>query len=343
MKFSIFEILQITLMVSGFVLSMMLIIEYINVLSKGNWTRSFQKSEIFQLGVSTILGLIPGCAGDFVVVSLYIHNIINFAALLTAMIVTIGDEAFVMIAMVPFTAMKLTFVLIVLALVIGSLTNKILKNKTLIKISEVHFQTHDDEEGLPFVNGNIIKNITRISFQRALILAVIVLLVLTQFVDKKLSFSNLDWELVLFIIGCMVSTWIILIVPDHFLEDHLWKHVISKHFLKLFLWTLFSLLIIAGIYHNFDVELWVRNNLFYVLLIAVLIGIIPISGPHIIFITLFAAGTVPFSILLANSIVQEGHSGLPLIAESKKSFAAIKIIKIILALLIGVVCYYIGI
>jgi hypothetical protein len=343
MKFSIFDIIQLTLMVSGFVLSMMLIIEYINVVSRGKWTQSFQKSGTFQLIVSTILGIVPGCAGDFVVVSLYIHKIINFASLLIATIVTIGDEAFVMIALIPFTALKLTGILTVLGLISGFIVNKYFKNINFIKTHEYHFQTHEEEEGLPFMKGNIIKNLTKMSLQRILILAAISLLVLSQLISSDLSINKINWELLLFFAGCLVSTFIILIVPDHFLEDHLWEHVIKKHFLKLFLWTLGSLVVIALIYHNFNVELWVHDNLFYVLLISVLIGIIPISGPHVIFITLFATGAVPFSILLANSIVQEGHGGLPLIAESKKSFVAIKLIKIFLALVIGVVCYYSGV
>ena len=54
-----------------------------------------------------------------------------------------------------------------------------------------------------------------------------------------------------------------------------------------------------------------------------------------IFIFLFLNGMIPFSILLANSIVQEGHGGLPLLAESPSYFIKIKIIKILIAILIG--------
>ena len=75
-----------------------------------------------------------------------------------------------------------------------------------------------------------------------------------------------------------------------------------------------------------NIESWIQQNVFIMILIAVLIGIIPESGPHIVFITLFAAGTVPFSVLLASSIVQDGHTTLPLLAESKKCFIKAKII-----------------
>jgi len=84
-----------------------------------------------------------------------------------------------------------------------------------------------------------------------------------------------------------------------------------------------------------DVESWISNNMFVVLLIAVLIGIIPESGPHLLFVTLFASGTIPFSILLASSISQDGHGMLPMLAESKKGFVAVKVINMIFAFIVG--------
>ena len=75
--------------------------------------------------------------------------------------------------------------------------------------------------------------------------------------------------------------------------------------------------------------------MFIILIIALLVGIIPESGPHYLFILLFIQGTIPFSILLANSIVQDGHGALPLLADSKRSFVYIKAINFGVGLLIG--------
>ena len=88
-----------------------------------------------------------------------------------------------------------------------------------------------------------------------------------------------------------------------------------------------------------DVNSLMTDNLLIVLLIAVLVGIIPESGPHLIFVTLFAQGTIPFSILLASSIAQDGHGMLPLLAESKRGFLAVKFINVIFALLVGIIGY----
>ena len=55
----------------------------------------------------------------------------------------------------------------------------------------------------------------------------------------------------------------------------------------------------------------------------------------LIFTVLFAQGTIPFSILLANSIVQEGHGILPLLPYPKRDVIVIKVIKLTFGLLLG--------
>ena len=82
--------------------------------------------------------------------------------------------------------------------------------------------------------------------------------------------------------------------------------------------------------------------MFTILLIAVLIGIIPQSGPHYIFVLMFAQGVIPFSILIANSIVQDGHGAIPLLAESKRSFVVVKFVNLIIGFLVGLIGIYAG-
>ncbi len=84
-----------------------------------------------------------------------------------------------------------------------------------------------------------------------------------------------------------------------------------------------------------DVETWIRGNVWIMILLAVLMGLIPESGPHLIFVTMYASGILPFSVLLANCIAQDGHTCLPLIAENPKSWLTAKLLKSALALAAG--------
>jgi hypothetical protein len=129
--------------------------------------------------------------------------------------------------------------------------------------------------------------------------------------------------------------FIVSTVPEHFIKEHLWGHVIKKHLPRIFLWTFGAFVLIYVLEGYLDIEQWISNNVIWMLVIAVLIGIIPESGPHLIFLTLFVNGTIPFSILIASSIVQDGHGALPLLAESRKSFIYMKGINMIVGFIVG--------
>ncbi len=132
-------------------------------------------------------------------------------------------------------------------------------------------------------------------------------------------------------------------VPDHFLQDHIWKHIIKKHMLRVFLWSFFALLIIQVGFNFWNFEAFIKSHMVWVMLIAVLMGIIPESGPHMIFVMMFADGIIPFSVLLASSIVQDGHGMLPLLSYTLRDTILVKIFNLVFGLIIGLILYYIGI
>ena len=95
-------------------------------------------------------------------------------------------------------------------------------------------------------------------------------------------------------------------------------------------------------FHFLDVDLFVRENMLWVLFMAAVLGLIPDSGPQFIFVLLFAEGTIPFSVLLANAISQEGHGILPLLSYSVREAVIIKGYKFLLGLLIGGCAFLFG-
>ncbi len=124
--------------------------------------------------------------------------------------------------------------------------------------------------------------------------------------------------------SALFGLFVVCTVPDHCFKVHLWTHILKKRLPRIFFWTFGVLLVIHGFENYFNVESWVWENHFCVLLIAVLVGVIPESGPHMVFVTLFAAGVLSLSILLASSNVQDGHGMLPMLAVSRRSFFWIK-------------------
>lgn len=335
-------------MISSFVLVIMLVIEFINVNTHGRWTSGLENRKWLQYLISGVLALIPGCVGTFAVVSMYIHNLISFGALIAALITTFGDEAFVLFALIPGTAIKLSLIILAIGIAAGIIVDLIFKNKSFVPLKKFHFEVHKHDEHSSIIDFKQIKqNLLKISFPRGALLGGLLLIILgavtgefSEVHDHGSDHGGPDWEIISFIVVLFIGLFIIISVSDHFLEDHLWKHLVKKHFLKIFLWTFGALLFIAIFNTYLHWDAWIKSNQLIILIIALLIGIIPESGPHLIFITLFMSGSIPFTTLLASSIVQDGHGALPLLAESKKTFFIAKAINILIGLVVGLIGLY---
>lgn len=336
----IIAVLKHALMITSFVLIMMLLIEYINVQTKGIWQQGIQKNRFGQYLLGAFLGATPGCLGAFTVVSLYSHRTVSFGALVAAMLATSGDEAFVMFAMFPLQALWITTILLIVALFAGWLTDKFLVKQDRFLVKNNHdLELHQEESCQCFVAANILPQLKHMTLYRALLIVLMSGFILLL-VTGVLAHSGWDWKKITFTIGTGFALFVVLTVPDHFLKHHLWMHVIKQHLPRIFLWTFGVLLVFHYLDSYLNVEAWIQNNLLIVLLIAVLVGVIPESGPHLIFVTLFAQGSIPLSILLANSIVQDGHGALPLLAVSGRAFIMLKIVNIAFGLLLGLVGLY---
>ena len=140
----------------------------------------------------------------------------------------------------------------------------------------------------------------------------------------------------LFILLGVAALVVLCRAKAHFIRQHLWEHVVKEHFASIFLWTvgtLYALLLwetLAPVSAG-DTSL---SPVFW-LLLAIGIGWIPYSGPHFLFIKLYADGTLPLGVLMANAFVQDGHASLVLLSESRRQFVRLKSIKSLVAILIG--------
>lgn len=416
----ILEALKNSILITGLVMVMMMLIEYVNIKSHGKSFKNLKASPLRQVLVGASLGAIPGCFGGFAVVSLYTHKLLNFGALVAMMIASSGDEAFIMLAMIPEKAAIIIPSLFAIAIISGIIVNKFFK-KEEAPFSEEHYLKHNDCCGThksdpnPVFGSSIIHNLTHISRQRALLITGILLFMGailagllqhshehpeeaplyseeththshteeththiqdefsrvciqeehnftkqenqeettgTKFEEKAthahehnhehLNILDEQWINIFFAILSLAALILTAAANEHFIREHIWGHVVKKHLKSIFLWTFAALLIIHYGIRFLNIEEWIAGNIYIMILLAVLIGLIPESGPHMAFVTLFATGVIPFSVLIASSIVQDGHTALPLLAESKKSFIKAKIINMIIGLLIGSALHFAG-
>ena len=377
----LWDVLKNSLFITGLVVIMMIMIEYVNVASAGKWLERLRTSGFRQVVLGALLGLIPGCVGGFAAVSLYTHGVITFGALVAAMISSSGDEAFVMLAMIPKDALLLFGVLFIIALIFGYITNLVYKRGLNLSDCDNHFDIHHGHEAkIPSIfKLSSYRNMLHPSVKRVSVLAGIAFFVAAVFsgilehehvhgdehkhadghtcecvvhehVEQvaehhhgiELSLLDERWMNILFALLSIFVFMLVAASEDHFVNDHIWNHVVKKHCLKIFLWTAGALLVIGVALNYMDLDHWISGNSYLVLVAAALIGMIPESGPNMIFITLFSTGLAPFSVLLTSSISQDGHTSLPLLSSNKRGFLAAKIINAVIALAVGSLFYLLG-
>ena len=337
-----FHVFNHAVVITGFVFVMMLVIEYINVQTKGIWQQNLFGNSWKTYLLAGVLGALPGCLGAFTAVALFSHRLISFGAIITTMIATSGDEAFVMFAMMPEKAFLLTGIIFVVGILAGYLTDKFYDASGLLnKLAEYELPLHQEEKCDCFQKDKFFEFVFHPSLPR-LAMGVVILLLIVGVITGMLSGEAAMWKKNTLVITFLVSLFIVLSVPDHFLKEHLWNHIVKIHIPRIFLWTFGTLLAINFLMDFIHIQNWIANNMIWVLILAVLVGIIPESGPHLVFVTLFVQGSIPFSILMASSIVQDGHGMLPLLAESKRGFFAVKGVNVLVGLLVGVFGLLVG-
>lgn len=128
----------------------------------------------------------------------------------------------------------------------------------------------------------------------------------------------------------------------HYFKEHIWEHIVKEHLLRIFIWTFGALLVVETGMKFIDLKSITANYSFIMLILSAFIGLVPESGPHLIFVMLFSKGLIPFSVLFTSSVVQDGHGMLPMLSYSVKDSIRLKIINLIFGLIIGTLFYLLG-
>jgi len=272
------DVLKESLKVTLFVFGMMVIVELLMIKSRGKFGVAMKGGRWRQYLIASFLGATPGCFGAFAVVSMYVHGVVGFGALVACMIATSGDESFVMLKWFPMKALLLFMGLFVIGMIGGWIADAVGGRLGICISKECRLQVYHEDEA---------------------------------------SY-------------------------EHFFKEHIWRHIIKKHIWRVFLWTFGAMLIVHIGMEKWHLEEFVKAHMMIVLLVAVLVGIIPESGPHMVFITMYSQGLIPLSVLVASSIVQDGHGMLPMLSYSLKDSGLVKAFNVAIGLIVGGLMYLAG-
>jgi hypothetical protein len=330
-----------SLMITGFVAAMMLLIEFIHVVTRGQWNDWLARGRLGQYLLASLMGVIPGCLGAFTVVSMYSHGVLSLGAVVAAMIATSGDEAFVMFALIPRAAVALTGILFVLALLAAFVVDFFAPGQRASKAPCGELVLHAGEQPFSFSVARVRSQWEECSAARGF-MATALLLFAAALAGGQIGPPVWNWVRVTLIAVSLASLGVVATVPDHFLEEHLWRHVARRHVPRVFLWTLGALAVSGPLAGWLQIGEGVAASRWLLLVMACVIGLIPESGPHLIFVTLYAQHSVPFGVLLASCIVQDGHGMLPMLAYSRRAFIQVKAVNFLAGLVAGAAAMQMG-
>ncbi|UCH37286.1 MAG: arsenic efflux protein [Candidatus Bathyarchaeota archaeon] len=271
---TILETLKIVTMVTV----IMTLIEFLELKFEKEIREKITRKPINQYAIASVLGAIPGCTDAFFIVSLYLHGLVGFGALVAVMLSTAGDEAFVMLSMIPEEALLIFIICAIFGLIGGLTADRVVKRLKIETSQPCAIEFHKEE------------------------------------------FST-----------------------KHFFREHVYDHILKKHIPKLFLWIFLTMFFVNFLVNNYNLEPFISNlPELFLIIIAALLGLIPESGPHLLLLILYSKGLVPFSVLLVNTLSQDGHGLLPLLSYSLKDTIYVQIFTTLFSIAVGVMLYFIG-
>jgi len=333
--------LKEAVVITYFVFIMMVMVDFFNVWGRGKMSKLVGSHKLSQYVIAPLLAVIPGCMGAFMIVSFFVNGMISFGSLAGGMITACGDEAFVMLTLFPKKALLLFGILLGLGIIWGMAVDWIvtrfkLKTDEICPPEEIEAQ---EEEELSYHIS--LEKFKPLSFIRFLLLAILLFFGL-GFVGGWLGPEQWDWERVGALAVTGVAALALATVCEHYLKEHIWEHMVKHHLWKVFCWSLGAFLLVEWTSHHLNLPGLVGHNILWVLLLAGLVGLIPQSGPNLIFVVMFSQGTIPFSVLLANSMVQDGHGMLPLLSYKVRDAVLLKGLNLAFGLLTGTILYLWG-
>ena len=311
------SIIDAYVQVSVFVAFTLFVFIGLDSLTKFDIKLFLSKTQKIHVPLSAFLGAIPGCGGAIIVVTQYIQGRISFGSLVAVLTATMGDAAFLILAIEP----SIGLLIFSLGIIVGSISG----------------YTVDIFHGIQFM---LPKSKINIEYEK----------IKKTFVSK----FNIFW-IMLFIPGFffgIVTAFQIEIISETY--NSLFILVCSSGaILSIFMWSLNPLSdfqcstdksrgyisrvidttnfvttwVISGFlifeifmyFTNIDLKIFFDLWLPFVPLVAILFGFLPGCGPQVVVATFYLNGYIPLSAELGNAISNDGDALFPAIALAPKA------------------------
>ena len=284
-----------------------------------------RKGDIWQVPMASILGALPGCGGAVVVITAFARGNIRLGAMVAALISTMGDAAFLLLATEPTTYLKLMSISIFAAMISGWTVDKFHRG-------ELYSSEIKNFEKVGIGNLRVRDKLFMFFAAPGLFLGILQL--------AQIDVNNFGILVtVLGLTGAFLSISIWVLSPISAVsssKDHPFTRS-SEETSFVTVWVIAGFLAYEYSYAFFGLDLEVLAEAAWVFLpiLAVLVGFSPGCGPQVLVTTLYLNGIIPFAALIGNAISNDGDALFPAIALTPRMAVIATLYSAIPALIIS--------
>ncbi|MDC3100691.1 putative manganese transporter [Pelagibacteraceae bacterium] len=307
-------------------------------LTKFDVKNFLSKTQKFHVGIAAFLGAIPGCGGAIIVVTQYIQGRISFGSLVAVLTATMGDAAFLILAIEPITGLLIFGI----GIIVGSISGYIIDyiHGTNFMQAETKIKVEFEKTNKTFVsNFNF--------FWLFLFIPGFILGILVAF---QIEFvSSIYNSLLVFIAsaGAILSIfmWSLNPLSDFQCSTDKSRGLLSRvvdttNFVTTWVISGFLVFEIFMYFTSLDLKIFFDLWLPFVPLVAILFGFLPGCGPQVVVATFYLNGYIPLSAELGNAISNDGDALFPAIALTPKAAILATLYSAIPALVVAYGYFY---
>ena len=291
-----------------------------------------EKGGVWQVPTASCLGALPGCGGAVVVITAFARGNITLGAMVAALIGTMGDAAFLLLAKEPTTYFKIIIISMFAAIICGWLVDRFHRGE--LYSTEVKFLGHT-------IIGRLRNR------DKSYMILALPGLVLGSMQLMQINIYDLgSFVFALGLGGAALSVGVWSISPVNAVtvhNDHPFTRA-TEETSFVTAWVIAAYLAYEYAYAFFGLDLagladaaWI-----FIPLLAILVGFVPGCGPQILVTTLYLNGIIPFAALIGNAISNDGDALFPAIALTPRMAVVATLYSAIPALIISYIFLFWG-
>ena len=307
-------------------------------LTKFDVKNFLSKTQKFHVGIAAFLGAIPGCGGAIIVVTQYIQGRISFGSLVAVLTATMGDAAFLILAIEPTTGLLIFGI----GIIVGSISGYIIDF-----IHGINFMQSETKIKVEFekINKTFVSNFN--FFWLFLFIPGFILGILVAF---QIEFVSPAYNSLLVFVasaGAILSIfmWSLNPLSDFQCSTDKSRGMLSRvvdttNFVTTWVISGFLVFEIFMYFTSLDLKIFFDLWLPFVPLVAILFGFLPGCGPQVVVATFYLNGYIPLSAEFGNAISNDGDALFPAIALAPKAAILATLYSAIPALVVAYGYFY---